>query len=71
MCCEFIGRVLIQRFRYGEGEARVQTEAFKDRFTRVGGCGGLFGNGGRRISNCVDSELTVASSPTASRNYSQ
>ena len=49
MCCGFIDRVLIKRFRYGEGEARLQTEAFKDSLTRVGGCWGFFGDGGRRI----------------------
>ena len=31
------------------GEARLQTEAFKDSLTRVGGCRGFFGDNGRRI----------------------
>jgi hypothetical protein len=52
MCrARFIGRVLIKRFHYGEGEARLQTEAFKDGFTCVGGCRGFFGDDGRRIGN--------------------
>ena len=60
-----------RRLCYGAREASFKAKASEGSPTDIGGRRGIFGDGRRHISNCSDSERTVARQRTASRNYAR
>jgi len=56
---------------HGAREASFEAKASEGSPTVIGGRRGIFGDGRRRISNCADSERTVARQHAASRNYAR